>query len=133
MLKLFKVFLVVITPWALLTSHASVRTPAESAESTSRISFLISTHGDEQNAAQPASQKNLDPAAWGSNHVGKAVPEFVSGNECLFCHRNDIGPTWQSNAHGATVRVREDAPKFQEILKSQPSLATTAAQVEYFM
>ncbi|HYM13228.1 MAG TPA: hypothetical protein VEU62_20980, partial [Bryobacterales bacterium] len=45
-----------------------------------------------------------NPAAWGSNHVGKPIPDFVHGDECLFCHRNDIGPGWQKNAHGITVR-----------------------------
>jgi predicted CXXCH cytochrome family protein len=38
------------------------------------------------------------------------IPEFVHGDECLFCHRNDIGPGWRKNAHGTTVRQREDAP-----------------------
>ena len=78
-------------------------------------------------------QKNIDPAAWGASHAGKPIPEFVHGDECLFCHRNDIGPGWQRNAHGLTVRQREDAPEFQDIFKSQPSLAGIAAQVEYFM
>lgn len=41
-------------------------------------------------------------------HAGKPVPEFVPGDECLFCHRNSIGPGWQKNAHGTTVRSRED-------------------------
>ena len=78
-------------------------------------------------------QKNTDPAAWGGNHAGKPIPEFVHGDECLFCHRNDIGPGWQRNTHGLTVRQREDAPEFQGVFKSQPSLAGIAAQVEYFM
>ena len=55
-------------------------------------------------------QKTRDPAAWGGNHAGKPIPEFVHGDECLFCHRNEIGPGWQKNAHGITVRRREDAP-----------------------
>jgi hypothetical protein len=82
--------------------------------------------------AEPA-QKKLDPAAWGGNHVGKPVPEYVHGDECLFCHRNDIGPGWQKNAHGLTVRQREDAPELEAVLKSQPALAGLASQVEYFM
>lgn len=36
----------------------------------------------------------------------KEIPEFVHGEECLFCHRNDIGPGWQKNAHGNTIRER---------------------------
>src|ERR1044071_9080313 len=84
----------------------------------------------EASAQQP--QKPPDPKAWGSNHAGKPVPEFVHGDECLFCHRNDIGPGWSKNTHALTVRHREDAAELQGILK-QPSLAATADQVEYFM
>ena len=43
------------------------------------------------------------------SHAGKPVPEFVNGDECLFCHRNNIGPNWQKNAHGTTVRPREES------------------------
>ena len=41
----------------------------------------------------------------------------MHGDECLFCHRNDIGPGWQKNAHGTTVRQREDAPELVSKLK----------------
>jgi hypothetical protein len=84
-------------------------------------------------ARRSAAQKNLDPAAWGSDHVGKPVPEFVHGDECLFCHRNDIGPGWQKNTHGISIRHREDAPEWKDVLKGQPTLAGFAPQVEYFM
>jgi hypothetical protein len=77
--------------------------------------------------------KALDPKAWGGNHAGKPMPEFVQGDECLFCHRNDIGPTWQKNAHGTAIRQAEDAPEFQDILRVQPALAAIAPQIEYFM
>ena len=49
-------------------------------------------------------RKEPDPAAWGSNHAGRPIPQFVAGDECLFCHRNDIGPTWPKNSHQRTVR-----------------------------
>ncbi len=45
-----------------------------------------------------------DPAAWGGDHIGTPVPEFVSGDECLFCHRSDVGPRWGDNRHNRTVR-----------------------------
>jgi len=86
--------------------------------------------------AQDAKQnpsKVVDPAAWGSNHAGKSVPEFVHGDECLFCHRNTIGATWQDNAHGVTVRQREDAPEFRGLVKEQPKLNEFAEQIEYFL
>lgn len=73
-----------------------------------------------------AAQNARDPAAWGGNHAGKPAPEFVHGDECLFCHRNDIGPGWQKNVHGKTVRQVEDAPEFQDLL-------TRAAGTEFFL
>lgn len=87
-----------------------------------------------QDASRSApAQKTIDPAAWGGSHAGKPVPDFVHGDECLFCHRNDIGPTWQKNAHGITVRQSEDAPEWRDVFKGQPTLAPVAPQVEYFL
>jgi hypothetical protein len=31
------------------------------------------------------------------------VPEYVTGDECLFCHRNDIGARWARNRHSLTI------------------------------
>lgn len=47
-----------------------------------------------------------NPAGWGSDHVGKPSSEFMSGDECLFCHR-DVGPSWPINRHGQTIREAE--------------------------
>jgi len=41
-----------------------------------------------------------------------AVPEFIHGEECLFCHRNDIGPGWQKNAHGITITEKPGTEEF---------------------
>src|SRR5215467_15883284 len=60
------------------------------------------------------------------DHVGKPVPEYVHGDECLFCHRNDIGNRWQKNRHALTVRQREDAPEL--VKKLNPP-----AEVEFFL
>jgi hypothetical protein len=75
-------------------------------------------------SAAAGQQSRPDPAAWGSDHVGKSVPEFTHGDECLFCHRNDIGPGWQKNAHGLALRQREDAPDLMTKLKSEAPDAT---------
>jgi hypothetical protein len=84
--------------------------------------------GQGQNKLKP-----IDPKAWGGNHVGKPIPDYVHGDECLFCHRNTIGSTWQNNAHGVDLRQREDAPELTRMLESQPALAEVAKQVEYFL
>lgn len=98
------------------------------------FAFPFDRRASGQNAGQKQTeQKQLDPKAWGSNHVGKPIPEYVHGDECLFCHRNDIGSTWQNNAHGVAVRQHEDAPDLTKMLASQPSLAEVAKQVEYFL
>ena len=70
-----------------------------------------------------------NPASWGGNHAGQPVPEFVHGDECLFCHRNDIGPAWQKNAHGLTIRQNEDAPDLVKLSAGQPF----ASAVEFFL
>ncbi len=74
--------------------------------------------------AAAAAAQSQDPAAWGGSHAGQPVPEFVHGDECLFCHRNDIGPGWQKNPHGLTLRQREDAPELTALLKNEPQLAS---------
>lgn len=60
--------------------------------------------------------KRLDPASWGSDHVGKPIPEYVTGDECLFCHRK-IGPAWQENRHHLTIRLLEESSPAQKKLK----------------
>ena len=91
------------------------------------------TAGQQPAAASQLAQSTNDPAAWGGNHVGKPIPEYVHGDECLFCHRNDIGTTWQKNAHGVTVRQGEDAPELQVMVRKQPALSRVANQIEYFL
>ncbi|MCG3162669.1 MAG: hypothetical protein JMDDDDMK_03964 [Acidobacteria bacterium] len=94
------------------------------------LSFNGGASGQDQNKSE---QKTIDPKAWGGNHAGQPIPDYVHGDECLFCHRNNIGLTWQKNAHGVAVRQREDAPELTKMLESQPALAGVAKQVEYFL
>ncbi|MFN0084548.1 MAG: multiheme c-type cytochrome [Blastocatellia bacterium] len=82
---------------------------------------------------QPAAPSQLDPGAWGSTHIGKPIPEYVTGDECLFCHRNTIGVSWARDAHGTTVRTREDAPALVKLVEGQSSLAGLAGEVESFL
>ena len=65
-----------------------------------------------------------DPAAWGANHAGQPIPEFVHGDECLFCHRKEIGNEWQRNRHGVTIRQKEDAPAISAKLGDSAKDAT---------
>jgi hypothetical protein len=61
----------------------------------------------ELSAAEAPPAKTLDPAAWGDDHVGEEIPEFMESGECLFCHRNEVGTTWGANKHNRTIREAE--------------------------
>jgi hypothetical protein len=75
----------------------------------------------------------LNPAAWGGDNVGKPVPSFTSGDECLFCHRMDVGPTWSANRHGQTVRTATlDADGLRAFAK-MPEVRGLAAEVELLL
>jgi doubled CXXCH motif protein len=76
-------------------------------------------------------QRALDPAAWGRDHVGVRVPDFVPGDECLFCHRSTVGSNWKDTVHGAAVRHREDAPALDRAIADAAPLAAVARDVEY--
>lgn len=95
------------------------------------LAFLLQRGVSGQDNAQD--KKPLDPAAWGKTHAGGEVPEFVHGDECLFCHRNTIGATWQKNAHGVTIRQREDAVELTPLLKTNPAVAALDKEIEYFL
>jgi predicted CXXCH cytochrome family protein len=63
--------------------------------------------------------RRLDPAAWGGDHVGMPVPDYTTGDECLFCHREKIGPTWGANRHTLTIRaVDEKSPALAALRQS---------------
>jgi predicted CXXCH cytochrome family protein len=77
--------------------------------------------------------KPLDPAAWGRDHVGEHVPEYLTGDECLFCHREDIGPGFAGNRHNLTIRPIDEAPAALEALKQRPATRELAEAVIYLM
>lgn len=83
-------------------------------------------------AAQPAATptETLDPAAWGSDHVEEDLPEYVEQGECLFCHRIEVGKTWQTDPHAVTVRDAEPDHPAQKALAAQPATAELAAAVQ---
>jgi hypothetical protein len=93
-------------------------------------SLLLVSAAAVQNSAP---KKTRDPKAWGGNHVGKPIPEYVQGDECLFCHRNDIGPTWEKNSHALTVREREGAPELLTQLEIDAAFGKFAPEVGFFM
>ncbi|HLN33179.1 MAG TPA: hypothetical protein VK395_35945 [Gemmataceae bacterium] len=77
--------------------------------------------------------KQLDPAAWGSDHVGKPMLEYVTGDECLFCHRTDIGPFWSKNRHQRTIREPEPDSAALAALKKPAELKSLADDVQLLL
>lgn len=65
--------------------------------------------------------KRLDPAAWGSDHVGQPVPEYTTGDECLFCHREKVGAGWGANRHNRTIRPLDPESPAAGALKQPPA------------
>ena len=75
----------------------------------------------------------LDPAAWGGDHVGKPVPDYVKGDECLFCHRADVGPSWGANPHQSTVHYAAARSPAVAALGEVPGLGKTAGEVRLLL
>jgi len=78
-------------------------------------------------------QRFRDPAAWGSDHVGKPVPEYTTGDECLFCHRNEIGTTWPTNRHNLELRKAEPESPAMADLRKLPALQDSASKVSLLL
>jgi predicted CXXCH cytochrome family protein len=76
---------------------------------------------------------SVDPAAWGSDHVGKSVPDYVTGDECLFCHRMDIGPGFATNRHNQTIRPIDEGPDALEALRKEARTKEFADAVVYLL
>jgi hypothetical protein len=78
-------------------------------------------------------QPPLDPAAWGNDHVGKPVPEFVTGDECLFCHRKDVGASWNENRHQRTVREISREPAMLDALRRNSAFGGAAREITHVL
>jgi hypothetical protein len=83
--------------------------------------------------ADPATSNSAPPdnrANWGSDHVGSSLPEYATGDECLFCHRDRFGADWSKNAHQRTMRPFDSAGAEMAALKAAPEARRFADQVE---
>src|SRR5580704_4149467 len=74
--------------------------------------------------AGPASAPSDEHASWGTDHVGSPLPDYATGDECLFCHRDRFGADWEKNAHERTVRPAESAPTEIHALKASPATSS---------
>lgn len=62
----------------------------------------------------------LPAALWAQDHVGQPVPKYVTGDECLFCHRVKVADTWQQNPHARTVWPNDKGELFLGAKLSRP-------------
>lgn len=67
------------------------------------------------------------------DHVGQGAPEYMTGDECLFCHRQRVGPSWTDNRHQTTIRsANRRSPALQALLHSE-SAGPFADDVEFVL
>jgi hypothetical protein len=91
---------------------------------------------DRSGAAEPeivAETKRLDPAAWGSDHVGQPLPAYTEGGECLFCHRHQVGVTWAKNKHNRTIRDADPTEPAMIALVADKATKVLAGEVQLLM
>jgi predicted CXXCH cytochrome family protein len=90
-------------------------------------------HGFSLGPPEPGSPGRLDMAAWGKDHVGKPIPQYMTGDECLFCHRKDAAATWADNRHNLTIRaIDPKSPALSALVKS-PDLAKFGEEVTHVL
>ncbi len=75
------------------------------------VALLFAAQGRAASPAQENEPTQSAPAPAGAasgaapkNHVGQPVPDYMTGDQCLFCHRNVVGPTWEQEPHAWTIR-----------------------------
>ncbi len=96
----------------------------------------VVSHGDgtrQSSAAEQAGQQQLDPAAWGSDHVGQGLPMYMESGECLFCHREQVGTTWPRNRHNLTIREPADNEPAMQALRSNAATVALADEVQLIL
>jgi hypothetical protein len=90
--------------------------------------LAVQGHGGQQaapgsSAAQKTSPAPSTPAAGAASsaprndHVGRPLPDYMTGDQCLFCHRNVVGPTWEQEPHAWTIRPAGVAPAIPQLPK----------------
>jgi hypothetical protein len=79
----------------------------------------------------PAAQSNSD-SKWG-DHVDAPLPDYVTGEECLFCHRDDWGNRWAKNYHQRTVRQADADSPPMKALAADPKMKGFVSDATYLL
>jgi hypothetical protein len=69
---------------------------------------------------------------WG-DHVDSPLPEYVTGEECLFCHRDDWGNRWAKNFHQRTVRAAEADSPAMKALSANPEMKSFVPDASFLL
>ncbi|HXY36335.1 MAG TPA: cytochrome c3 family protein [Planctomycetaceae bacterium] len=100
------------------------------------IGVLWASPGPQPSPATPnkaASPPNSDGGSEWGDHVSSPLPEYVTGDECLFCHRDDFGNRWAKNYHQRTVRpAAADSPAMQA-LAADPDTKSVVSEAAYLL
>jgi formate-dependent nitrite reductase cytochrome c552 subunit len=67
---------------------------------------------------------------WGVDHVGGQLPLYMTGDECLFCHR-EVGENWQANWHNTGMRNVNALPDDVKSAFESPQAAGFAPEATY--
>jgi predicted CXXCH cytochrome family protein len=97
------------------------------------VLVTCASRGPRSIARQPPGTGRLDPAAWGSDHVGRDVPQYMESGQCLFCHRNEVGGSWQTNKHNRTIREPEANEPALAALRGGAATKELADEVELIL
>jgi hypothetical protein len=84
----------------------------------------ILASGDSKNAS---AAKPNEAADW-TDHVDAPLPDYVTGEECLFCHRDDWGNRWAKNYHQRTVRPADAESPAMQALAADPAMKSFVAE-----
>lgn len=63
----------------------------------------------------------------------RPLPDYITGDECLFCHRLETGKSWSANRHSRTIRLAALESNAIRRLRESPALEGVADQVEFVM
>jgi hypothetical protein len=82
-----------------------------------------------------AGQEDASPdyRTWGEDHVGQELPEYTTGTECLFCHRDYVAPRWRMNAHNRTMRLAEPDDPAMKSIHQDADRQTIARETEILL
>lgn len=62
-----------------------------------------------------------------------ALPDYITGDECLFCHRFEVGKSWQTNRHNLTIRPIDSDETAVRELRAHDALEPFADRVDYVL